>query len=64
MAVNIKDYLSILANHDHPIIQTLFPDGYAIFQNDNAPIYMVNVIQNWYEENKSELGPLDDHHNY
>lgn len=47
-----------------PIIQTLFPDGYAIFKNDNEPIYMANVIQNWYEENKSELGHLDDHHNY
>lgn len=64
MAVNIKYYLSILANHVHLIIKTLFPDGYAVFQNDNAPIYMANVIQNWYEENESELGHWDDHHNY
>lgn len=42
--VNANDYLGILANH--PIVQTLFPDGSLIFQVSNAQIHTADVNQN------------------
>ena len=37
--INNKDYLNILRDHVHPMVQTLFPDGDGIFQDENAPIH-------------------------
>ena len=30
-------YLSIVADHEHPVVITVFPDGCGLFQQDNAP---------------------------
>lgn len=37
--------------------QTLFPNGGAIFQDDNAPIHTARVVQNWHEH-ESEVKHL------
>ena len=37
--VTANDYDAIFGDQLHPMIQTLFPDGGAIFQDDNAPIH-------------------------
>ncbi|GFW43449.1 DDE_3 domain-containing protein [Trichonephila clavipes] len=34
-----EKYREILADHVHPRMQTLFPAGDGIFQDDNAPIH-------------------------
>lgn len=53
--INSKDYLNILGDQVHPMCQTLFPEGDAIFQDDNAPIHTARIVKNWHEEHDSEL---------
>ena len=35
--INSRDYLGILGDQVHPMVQALFLEGNAIFQDDNAP---------------------------
>ncbi|GFX58569.1 hypothetical protein TNCV_417481 [Trichonephila clavipes] len=35
------------------MMQTLFPAGDGIFQDDNAPIHAVELAQSWLKEHKS-----------
>ncbi|GFV44421.1 DDE_3 domain-containing protein [Trichonephila clavipes] len=35
----------VFAFQNHPMMQTLFPVGEGIFQNDNAPIHAVGLVQ-------------------
>ena len=53
--INDEDYLSILGDRVHPMVQELFPDVKSIFQDDNAPIHTAHVVKNWYQEHESEL---------
>lgn len=39
-----QKYLDILSDRLNPMVQTLFPDGDAIFQNNNAPIHIARCI--------------------
>ena len=57
--INSKDFLNILRDHVHPMVQALFPDGDGIFQADNAPIHTTHVVTNWYEEHDSELEHIE-----
>ena len=52
------DYVDILGNQVHPVIQTIFPSGNAVFQDDNAPILTSRAVQSWFEEHESELNYL------
>ncbi|GFW82662.1 transposable element Tcb1 transposase [Trichonephila clavipes] len=36
-------YQSILADHLHPMLQTLFPGEHPVFQDDNAPVHTYKV---------------------
>jgi hypothetical protein len=47
-----------LGNQVHPIIQTLFPNNDAVFQDDNAPIHTAATVQSWFEEREGELQHL------
>ena len=53
--INSKDYLNILEDHVHPMVNPLFPDSDGIFQVDNDPIYTAHLVKNWYEGYESEL---------
>ena len=57
--INIKDYLHIFGDYVHPMVQSLFPDGEGIFQDDNAPIHIAHVVKNWYKEHESELEHIE-----
>ena len=50
-------YLSIVADHVHPFMEKVFPDGYGLIQQDNAPFHKAKMVQEWFEEhnNKFEL---------
>ena len=48
--VNSQDYLDVLSNQFHPMVQAMFPERNAIFQNDNAPIHMARTVKEWQEE--------------
>lgn len=41
--INAKYYLSILPDHVYPMVQALFPDGRAVFQDDNVLNHMLNI---------------------
>jgi hypothetical protein len=47
-----------LGNQLHPLIQTLFPNNGADFQDDSAPIHTARTVQSWIEEHEGELQHL------
>ncbi|KAF2343260.1 hypothetical protein FHG87_025984 [Trinorchestia longiramus] len=51
--INSRDYLGILDNQVHPMVQELFPEGNAIFK-DNAAIYTARIVKEWHEEHSNE----------
>ncbi len=51
-------YLSIVEDHLHPFMETDFPGGCDLFQQDNAPCYKVKMTQEWFEENNNEFEVL------
>ncbi|KAK3566489.1 hypothetical protein QTP86_034054 [Hemibagrus guttatus] len=42
--------LSIVADHVHPSMETVFPDGCGLFQQDNAPCHKAKMVQEWFDE--------------
>jgi hypothetical protein len=47
-----------LANQMHPMIQTLFPNNDAVFQDDNVSSHIAGTVQSWFEEHEGELHHL------
>jgi hypothetical protein len=43
--INAKEYVDRLGNQVHPMIQTLFPNNGAVFQDDSAPIHTAGTVQ-------------------
>uniref|UniRef100_A0A2L2Y8P5 Transposable element Tcb1 transposase n=1 Tax=Parasteatoda tepidariorum TaxID=114398 RepID=A0A2L2Y8P5_PARTP len=56
--IKSNDYLSVLSDHVHPFVQTVFPGERPIFQDDNAPIHTARCIQTWFEEHDNEVEHL------
>jgi len=54
--LNATAYLSIVSDHVHPFMATMFPSGY--FQQDNAPCHKARIISNWFLEHDNELTEL------
>ncbi|KAK3566845.1 hypothetical protein QTP86_004548 [Hemibagrus guttatus] len=46
-------YLSIAADHVHPFMETVFPDGCGLFQQDNAPCHKAEMVQEWFDEHNN-----------
>lgn len=42
--IKSQNYLKILSNQIHPMFVELFPEGNAIFQDDNAPIDTAKIV--------------------
>ena len=40
------------------MVQMLFPNNYAIFQDDDWPIYTTRSVQSWFEEHEDALQHL------
>ena len=36
------------------MVQSLFPDGDGIFQDDNSKIHTAHVVKNWHKEHESQ----------
>lgn len=51
-------FLSIVADHVHPFMETVLPDGSGLFQQDNAPCHKAGMVQEWFEEHNSEFEML------
>ena len=41
------------------MVQAFVPDGDGIFQADNVPIHIADVVKNWYKEHESEPEHLE-----
>ena len=53
-----EKYREVLADQVHPMMKILFPAGDGIFQDDNAPIHEVRVVQSWFDEHEDEVKDL------
>lgn len=50
------DYISILADHLPPMVQTVFTDKLTVFQDDNVPIPTSGTARDFYEhDDETEL---------
>ncbi|KAK3510151.1 hypothetical protein QTP70_026736 [Hemibagrus guttatus] len=43
-------YLSIVTDHLHPFMETVFPDGCGLFQQNNTPCHKAKMGQEWFDE--------------
>ncbi len=43
-------YLSIVADHVHPFMTTVYPSSGGYFQQDNAPCHKAQIISHWFLE--------------
>ena len=41
----------------HPMVQALYPEGGAVYQDDNAPIHTASLTE-WFDEHESEVEHL------
>uniref|UniRef100_A0AAY5KFW1 Tc1-like transposase DDE domain-containing protein n=1 Tax=Esox lucius TaxID=8010 RepID=A0AAY5KFW1_ESOLU len=51
-------YLSIVADHVHPFMATVFRHGIGLFQQDNAPGHEAKMVQEWFGEHKNKFKVL------
>jgi hypothetical protein len=56
--ITAREYMDRLDDQVYPMIQTLFPNNNAVFQDDNAPIHTRRTVQSWFEEHEGELQHL------
>jgi len=43
-------YRTILEDHVHPMVQTLYPEGGGEYQCDNAPKHTARLVTEWFVE--------------
>ncbi len=48
-------YLSIIADHVHPFMTTVYPSSDGYFQQDNAPCHKAQIISDWFLEHDNEF---------
>ncbi|GFX35158.1 DDE_3 domain-containing protein [Trichonephila clavipes] len=53
-----RKYRKMLADQVHPMIQTLFPAGDGILQDNNAPIHALRLVLSWFDEQEDEVKHL------
>lgn len=53
-----SSYLNILADHVHPFMEAVFPDGDGLFQQGNTPCHTAKAVQGWFEEHDSQFKVL------
>ncbi len=53
--LNATVYLSIVADHVHPFMTTVYPSSDGYFQQDNAPCHTAQIISDWFLEHDNEF---------
>ncbi|XDV46894.1 hypothetical protein PO909_016698 [Leuciscus waleckii] len=56
--LNATAYLSIVSDHVHPFMTTMYPSSDGYFQQDNAPCHKARIISNWFLEHDNEFTVL------
>ncbi len=59
--LNTTIYMSIVADHVHPFMTTVYPSSDGYFQQDNAPCHKAQVILDWFLEHDNEFTLLKWH---
>ncbi len=45
--INAKDYVNILADQVHPMVQTLFPNVDGVLVDNNVSVPTAKIVQAW-----------------
>ncbi len=53
--LNATAYLSIIADHVHPFMTTVYTSSDGYFQQDNAPCHKAQIISDWFLEHDNEF---------
>jgi hypothetical protein len=53
-----------LGNQVYSMIQTLFPNNNAVFQDNNVSIHTAGTVQPWFKEHESELQLFPGQHSH
>ncbi len=53
--LNATAYLSIVADHVHPFMTTVYPSSDGYFQQDIAPCHKAQIISDWFLEHDNEF---------
>ncbi len=53
--LNATAYLSIVADHVHPFMTTVYPSSDGYFQQDNTPCDKAQIISDWFLEHDNEF---------
>ncbi len=56
--LNATAYLSIVADHVHPFMTTVYPSSDSYFQQDNVPCHKAAIISDWFLEHDNEFSLL------
>ena len=56
--ITASDYMDILGNQVHAVVQMLFPDNYAVFQDDSSHMHAARNVHSWIEEHEYALEHL------
>jgi hypothetical protein len=56
--ITAREHVDRLGNQVHRIIQTLFPNSDAVYQDANALIHTAGTVQSWFQEHEGELQHL------
>ncbi len=53
--LNATAYLSIVSEHVHPLMTTVYPSRDGYFKQDNAPCHKAQIISDWFLEHDNEF---------
>ncbi len=53
--LNATAYLSIVADHVHPFMTTVYPSSDGYIQQHNAPCHKAQIISDWFLEHENEF---------
>jgi len=56
--ITASDYVDIVGNQVHPVVQMLFPYIDAVFQDDSWHIHTARRVQSWLEQHEDALQHL------
>jgi len=56
--ITASDYMHILGNCVHPVVQQFFLNSDVVFQDDILPTHTARSVQSWFEEHEDALHHL------
>jgi hypothetical protein len=62
--ITARDYVSRLGNQVHHMIQTLFRNNNAVFENDDASIHTAGAVHSCLKSMKANFSIIHDQHNH